>query len=91
MAQRRTDGGLLASRRSWLAGTAALGLVMVSGCGRGDEKAAPEAEPSAPQGPPEGSLEWAVAGAWRSASDRARDADRQPPATAHSSEPSGGP
>ena len=79
MAQRTTDGSLFASRRSWLAGTAALGLVMVSGCGRGDDKAAaPEAEIPAPQGPPEGSLEWAVAGPWRSVSDRARDADRHP-------------
>jgi len=58
-----------------LAGAAALVLTGVSGCGRGERKA--EAPPT-PQGPPEGSLEWAVAGPWRSARDKARDAWRHP-------------
>lgn len=77
MAERQTHGALFASRRSWLAGTAALALVAVAGCGR-EESATPDASPVAPQGPPEGSLEWAVAGPWRSAADRARDAARHP-------------
>lgn len=77
MTEARTNGRLVTSRRSWLAGTAALGLVAVAGCGR-EEPSARDAVPETPSGPPEGSLEWAIAGPWRSASDRARDADRHP-------------
>jgi predicted methyltransferase len=61
------------SRRTMLTGAAALTLV---GCGRGEDRKA-EAPP-APQGPPEGSLEWAIAGAWRSGQDKARDPWRHP-------------
>ena len=61
------------SRRTMLTGAAALTL---AGCGRGEDRKA-EAPP-APQGPPEGSLEWAIAGAWRSAQDKARDPWRHP-------------
>ena len=77
MTERRTNGRLFVSRRSWLAGTATLALVTIAGCGK-EEKSARDAAPPTPQGPPEGSLEWAVAGSWRSATDRARDADRHP-------------
>ena len=48
---------------------------MVSACGRGQP--AQEAEPAADPGAPEGSLEWAVAGPWRT-QDRARDEWRHP-------------
>lgn len=64
-----------ASRRSLLAGGAALAFATIAGCQRKEEQA-PSA-PAAPQGPPEGSLEWAVAGLWR-AGDRIRDAYRHP-------------
>lgn len=77
MTVQRTTDRLRVSRRSWLAGTAALALVAVAGCGR-EEPSARDAVPETPQGPPEGSLEWAIAGSWRSASDRARDGDRHP-------------
>ncbi len=54
------------TRRRLLLGAAAL---TVAACGR---KAAAPADASAPSAPP-GTLEWAVAGAWRSAADRQRD------------------
>ncbi|MFN3353812.1 MAG: class I SAM-dependent methyltransferase [Brevundimonas sp.] len=76
MTEARTNGRLVISRRSWLAGTAALGLVAVAGCGR-EEPSARDAIPETPSGPPEGSLEWAIEGAWR-AGDRARDEWRHP-------------
>lgn len=62
------------SRRGMLSGVAALGLLVVAGCGRREKTAEP---PPAPDGPPKGSLEWAVAGPWR-APDKVRDADRHP-------------
>lgn len=68
------------SRRSVLMGAATLaaaGLLGLSACDRKADKAAPT-EPSAPKGPPDGSLEWAVAGPWRSADDKARDVWRHP-------------
>src|SRR5690606_1735758 len=70
------------SRRSVLMGAAALGVsglgvLGLAACGRGQDKTAP-AEPEAPKGPPEGSLEWAVAGSWRTAEDKARDVWRHP-------------
>ena len=77
MTEARTNDRLVISRRSWLAGTAALGLTAVAGCGQ-EEPSARDAVPESPTGPPEGSLEWAIAGPWRSAGDRARDADRHP-------------
>ena len=43
----------------------------LAACGKKEDKAAPQA-PAAPAGPPEGSLEWAVAGPWRSANDKVR-------------------
>ncbi|MDP0896994.1 hypothetical protein Q6243_27935, partial [Klebsiella pneumoniae] len=52
-------------------------LFGLAACGRKEEAPAPAA-PEAPKGPPEGSLEWAVAGAWRPADDKARDAWRHP-------------
>lgn len=52
-------------------------LATLAACGRKDEKPAPAA-PAAPAGPAEGSLEWAVAGDWRSPQDKARDAWRHP-------------
>lgn len=77
MADRSQDGrgadcgaGRGPHRRGLLLGTAAL---VLTGCGRGEEKA----EPEAPGGPARGSLEWAVAGAWR-AQDQARDVWRHP-------------
>lgn len=75
MADHGADRGRGASRRGLLAGAAALGLLGLSACNR--EKDAPAPSPDAPQGPPVGSLEWAVAGPWRS-KDRARDAFRHP-------------
>jgi predicted methyltransferase len=61
------------SRRALLAGAGALAL---AGCGR---KSAPAAA-SGPTGDQSdrGTLEWAVAGDWRSPSDRKRDAARHP-------------
>ncbi|HUH24237.1 MAG TPA: methyltransferase, partial [Brevundimonas sp.] len=71
-----TDRRFTTSRRALLTGVAALGLTaVVAGCGRKDETAD---APAAPQGPPKGSLEWAVAGPWRSIQDRARDPYRHP-------------
>lgn len=64
-----------ASRRGLLAGAAAAGLLGLSACNR--EKKVDAPAPDAPQGPPVGSLEWAVAGPWRS-KDRPRDAFRHP-------------
>jgi len=69
-----TSDGL--SRRFLLTGATGLALTGAA-CGRKEDKAAPKA-PAAPEGPPEGSLEWAVAGAWRTPQDRARDAARHP-------------
>ena len=65
-----------ASRRAMLGGAAGLALAGLVGCGR--EEARKVDAPPAPQGPPEGSLEWAIAGSWRSAQDKARDAARHP-------------
>ena len=65
----------LASRRNVLTGVAALALAGVAAC---DRKAEKKADPDAPVGPPEGSLEWAIAGDWRSAQDKVRDAARHP-------------
>ena len=65
-----------ASRRTMLSGAAALALAGLAGCGREEEGKADA--PPTPRGPPEGSLEWAVAGVWRSAQDKARDAARHP-------------
>ena len=58
-----------------------MALLGAAGCGRKtEEPAAPEAPPE-PAGPPEGSLEWAIAGKWRSDADRARDVWRHPDET----------
>ncbi|MCO8030592.1 methyltransferase [Brevundimonas diminuta] len=69
------------TRRSVLAGASGLALVAplfgLAGCGRKEEAPTPAA-PEAPKGPPEGSLEWAVAGSWRTADDKARDVWRHP-------------
>ncbi len=65
------------SRRKLLAGASAVAVGGVAACGRKTEPATPDA-PEVPAGPPEGSLEWAVAGAWRTAADKARDAWRHP-------------
>ena len=65
-----------ASRRAMLTGAAALALAGLAGCGRDEAREADA--PPAPEGPPEGSLEWAIAGGWRSAQDKARDAARHP-------------
>lgn len=59
-----------------LGGAAGLALAGLVGCGR--EEARKVDAPPAPQGPPEGSLEWAIAGSWRSPQDKARDAARHP-------------
>jgi predicted methyltransferase len=59
-----------------LTGAAALALAGLAGCGR-EEEGKTDAPPT-PRGPPEGSLEWAVAGVWRSAQDKSRDAARHP-------------
>jgi len=75
MAEFSADRGRGASRRGLLAGAAACGLMGLSACNR--EKKAVAPTPEAPQGPPPGSLEWAVAGPWRS-KDRPRDAFRHP-------------
>ncbi len=63
------------SRRRLLMLTAATGVV--AACGRREEKAADPGEPPAPTGPREGTLEWAVAGDWRT-NDSARDVWRHP-------------
>ncbi|MFC5389958.1 class I SAM-dependent methyltransferase [Brevundimonas bullata] len=65
------------TRRAVLAGACMAAFAGLAACGKKEEKAAPQA-PAAPAGPPEGSLEWAVAGAWRSAADKGRDAWRHP-------------
>ena len=76
MADHVTGGRLCTSRRALLTGAAALGLTAaMAGCGRKEQQAD---TPAAPQGPPKGSLEWAVAGPWRSIQDRARDVYRHP-------------
>ena len=59
------------SRRLWLAGALAL-----AGCG--PKKPAPKQASANPDAPEKGTLEWAVAGDWRPASDRKRDAARHP-------------
>ena len=64
----------LASRRNVLTGAAAAALTTLAACGKKEAEKAP----NTPTGPPEGSLEWAVAGPWRSPEDRARDAARHP-------------
>ena len=66
------------SRRFLLAGATALVLTGVAACGRKEDKTSAAPAPAAPAGPPEGSLEWAVAGPWRTPQDRARDAHRHP-------------
>ena len=66
------------SRRFLLAGATTLVLTGVAACGRKDDKTSAAPAPAAPAGPPEGSLEWAVAGPWRTPQDRARDAHRHP-------------
>jgi len=63
------------SRRLMLSGVAGAALVALSACGREEKTAEP---PPTSNGPPKGSLQWAVEGPWRSAEDRARDADRHP-------------
>ena len=66
------------SRRFLLAGATTFVLIGVAACGRKDDKTSAAPAPAAPAGPPEGSLEWAVAGPWRTPQDRARDAHRHP-------------
>ncbi|MDQ1154686.1 class I SAM-dependent methyltransferase [Brevundimonas sp. SORGH_AS_0993] len=67
------------SRRLLMAGATGLALGGLAACGRKEDKTpTPAPAPAAANGPPEGSLEWAVAGPWRSAQDRARDAARHP-------------
>ena len=66
------------SRRFLLAGATTLVLTGVAASGRKDDKTSAAPAPAAPAGPPEGSLEWAVAGPWRTPQDRARDAHRHP-------------
>jgi len=67
------------TRRAVLAGACMAAFAGLAACGKKEDKAAPA--PAAPSGPPEGSLEWAVAGSWRSAADKARDAWRHPAET----------
>lgn len=67
------------TRRAVLAGACMAAFAGLAACGKKEDKAAPA--PAAPSGPPEGSLEWAVAGSWRSAADKARDAWRHPTET----------
>ncbi|MET4684016.1 class I SAM-dependent methyltransferase [Brevundimonas faecalis] len=64
------------TRRAVLAGACMAAFAGLAACGKKEDKAAPT--PEAPKGPPEGSLEWAVAGTWRSAADKARDPWRHP-------------
>jgi hypothetical protein len=65
-------------RQVCLAGAGAL----LSGCGRKPKTSEPAVAPSTaavgPSGPAPGTLEWAAAGDWRSAADKARDAWRHP-------------
>lgn len=69
------------TRRAILAGACGLALMGVSGCDR-KKQAEPVAEAApVPDGPPEGSLEWAIAGSWRSEADKARDVWRHPDET----------
>lgn len=68
------SSGRPVARRTLLTGVAA--VAALAACGRKPDKAEPEVE--VPAGPPTGSLEWAVAGDWRSPQDRARDAWRHP-------------
>ena len=65
------------TRRAVLAGACMAAFAGLAACGKKEDKTAPQA-PAVPAGPPEGSLEWAVAGAWRPADDKARDAWRHP-------------
>lgn len=58
-----------------------MALMGVAGCGRKEKAQEPPAAPPAPDGPPEGSLEWAIAGNWRSKADKDRDAWRHPSET----------
>ena len=69
------------TRRAILAGACGMALVGAAGCGRKEKPAAAPEAPPVPNGPPEGSLEWAIAGAWRPAADKARDAWRHPDET----------
>ena len=58
-----------------------MALIGVAGCGRKKEApVVPEVEPEV-EGPPEGSLEWAIAGRWRSDADKDRDLWRHPDET----------
>ena len=68
----------LASRRLFLTGVVATGLMGLSACGRKKEAEPVDAAEPVKAGPPEGTLEWAVAGPWRSAEDKARDQWRHP-------------
>lgn len=61
------------SRRGLIAGAGAL---LAAACSPAPQKAAPKT--TTPGGPAEGSLEWAVAGDWRPAVDKARDRWRRP-------------
>jgi predicted methyltransferase len=61
------------SRRLWLAGAGALAL---SACG--PKKPAAGGGAANPDAAEKGTLEWAVAGDWRSAADKTRDAARHP-------------
>lgn len=65
------------TRRAVLAGACMAAFAGLAACGKKEEKAAAPA-PTTPAGPPEGSLEWAAAGNWRSATDKARDVWRHP-------------
>jgi predicted methyltransferase len=71
--------GLL-SRRLWLAGAGALAL---SACGRKAKPAGDNATAAAGPASDRGTIEWAVAGDWRLAADRKRDAQRHPVETLH--------
>jgi predicted methyltransferase len=66
------------TRRAVLAGACMAAFAGLAACGKKEEKTAAPQAPAAPAGPPEGSLEWAVAGSWRSAADKARDVWRHP-------------
>jgi predicted methyltransferase len=59
-----------------LLGASAAVLTGLSACGRGQKAEAPVVA-DAPSGSPAGSLEWAIAGEWRT-QDQARDAARHP-------------
>ncbi len=63
----------LVSRRLWLAGAGALAL---SACGKKEK--APAATAVDPNPAERGTLEWAVGGDWRAASDKKRDAAEHP-------------